>query len=63
MKTNNSNNETKYCRKCEQTLNIEEFPMVKGKPYTYCRECKRQLQREWVKEKRRYNTKSYKYIY
>ena len=51
--------EIKYCRKCEQTLKIEEFPIVKGKPYTYCRECKRELQRVWVKEKRQSNPRKY----
>lgn len=42
----------KKCKKFEETKELHLFPTVKGEPYTYCKECKRILQREWIRNKR-----------
>ena len=51
----------KWCPRCQSYAKLSAWPMIKGKPYTYCRECKRQLQRDWVNKKRRISSVDHKY--
>ncbi|MBC8630284.1 hypothetical protein H8697_00985 [[Eubacterium] tenue] len=47
----------KKCPMCYRYINIEDWPVYNGKYYTYCRDCKRITQREWIKAKREMNKK------
>lgn len=40
------------CSCCGEYKRLSEWPIYKGKPYPYCRDCKRMTQRIWVKQKR-----------
>lgn len=40
------------CPCCGQYIKLSDWPVYKGKPYTYCRSCKRATQRVWVAQKR-----------
>ena len=43
----------KICPLCYRELELSDFPRIKGKPYTYCIDCKRIIQRDWIRKKRR----------
>jgi len=43
----------KICLLCYRELELSYFPKIKGKPYTYCIDCKRSIQRDWIRKKRR----------
>ncbi len=34
---------------------IEEFPLVKGQPFSYCRDCKKEYQAKWDRRERKEN--------
>lgn len=40
------------CPCCGQYVKLSDWPTYKGKYYAYCRDCKRSIQRLWVKQKR-----------
>lgn len=42
----------KKCTMCGRYVKIEDWPTYGGKHYTYCRDCKRITQREWIRSKR-----------
>ena len=41
----------KICPLCQKMLELSYFPQIKGKPYTYCIDCKRIIQRDWIRKK------------
>lgn len=45
----------KKCPMCGSYVKIEDWPTYNGKQYTYCRDCKRIIQREWIRAKRELN--------
>ena len=47
----------RQCPNCFRFINIKHWPVYNGKLYSYCRECKRQTQREWIRNKRGENMK------
>jgi hypothetical protein len=40
------------CSICGEYVDVSEWPIYGGKPYGYCRSCKRFTQRIWVRQKR-----------
>ena len=42
----------RQCPNCFKFIDIELYPKYNGKFYSYCRECKRETQRTWIKNKR-----------
>ena len=48
-----SNYSIKMCPICYRELKLSYFPQTKGKLYTYCIDCKRTIQRDWIRQKRR----------
>ena len=47
----------RQCPNCFRFIDISYWPIYKGKLYSYCRDCKRETQRIWVKNKRGENMK------
>ena len=45
-------NMKRQCPNCFRFINIKHWPIYNGKLYSYCRECKRETQRTWIKNKR-----------
>jgi len=43
---------TRKCTCCCSYVNINDWPIYNGKPYAYCRDCKRFTQRLWIRQKR-----------
>ena len=43
------------CSMCNKYVKLSEWPIYKGIYYSYCRDCKRLIQREWVRAKREIN--------
>lgn len=39
---------------CQRFIKLEDWPTYNNKLYSYCRNCKRAMQRQWVKAKREY---------
>lgn len=42
----------RQCPNCFKFIDLEEWPTYNGKLYIYCRDCKRETQREWQRTKR-----------
>lgn len=42
----------RQCPNCFKFIGLEEWPTYNGKLYSYCRDCKRETQRQWQRVKR-----------
>ena len=42
----------KRCAMCGEYIKLEDWPKYNGKYYSYCRNCKRITQKEWIRAKR-----------
>ena len=42
----------RQCPNCFKFIDIKDWPTYNGKLYSYCRECKKETQRSWLRVKR-----------
>ena len=42
----------KRCPMCKKHIELDKWPTYKNKRSSYCRDCKRIFQREWIRAKR-----------
>lgn len=42
----------KKCPNCFRYIDIKDWPVYNGKEYGYCRDCKREIQRIWIQNRR-----------